>query len=394
MLLALVASTSGLFVFGNYHLMLNNANSGWIYLSVFAALFLGAGTYSSELAGGAADFARSRPISWKSMLAAKFMVGVGFVLATTLLMALVFRIVCPAQYLWFADPVGLAPSLALACSIMGSAYLFGLICSVALPTMMGGVAVVVLVWFSCLLEVLFYQQFEVKPLALWSMNLRVVGAGVAVVLISRFGLTMPTGWRMARFWAIVLIFAIVGIPMNFTVRDPLNRRTQDFGWSLSPTGGYAVFTRQGPVDPGGKSQIKTYLVRVSDGRKAEMDGVNGTISESGVYWYEDTIAASCYGGLICVGRMGSSGRLRRLSIRVHGDELYGAPVRQSPAGRYIMLAPLGSNAARTPVTIVDLEKMRGLHITAGPGIREYWWQSDTEIGCIDSAGLHIVPVPE
>ncbi len=394
LLLALVASTSGLLVFGNYHVMLNDIDSAWILLSIFAALCLGAGTYSSELAGGTADFVRSRPISWKRMLAAKLTVGLGFVLVATVLMALVFRIVCPAQYMRFANPVDLAPSMALAFFIMGAAYLLGFVCSVVLPSMMGGVAIVVLVLFSCLLEGMWYQAFDYHPQAIWSFYLRFVGTAVAAVLISRFGLTLPTGWRMAHFCAIVLVFTIVGVPMDFTVPDPLSHRSQDIGWSLSPTGDYAVFTRQGTVDPAGKSQIRTYFLRVADGRKAELDGVNSLISESGVYWYKDIVAASDYGGLIRVGRMGSSGRLRQVSIRAHWDQGSMPPIRQSPAGRYLVLAQLGSKAAPAPATIVDLDKMRGLHLTLGPDVLEYWWQSDTEIGYMDRTGLHIVPVPE
>lgn len=391
MLLVLVASTSGLIAFGNYHVMLNSVDSAWIFLSVFAALCLGAGTYSSELAGGAADFARSRPISWKSMLAAKLLVGLGFVLVATLLMALTFRMVCPAQYLRFANPIDLAPSLAQAFGMMGTAYLLGFVCSIALPSTMGGVAVVFLVWFSCLLEIMYYQLHELVIISGWSLSLRFVGAGVATVLISRFGLTLPTGWRTARLSVIVLVFAIVGIPLNFTVPDSsFSKRSRDMSVSLSPTGKYAAVTSR---ETARAAQPRTYLVRIADGRRAALGLANDDILASSVYWYKNTVATS-NGGVFRVGRMDSSGRLRAITIRAEGSGSAATPIRQTPAGRYIMRAPLYANGARTPVTVVDLDKMRELRVSLGPDINDYWWQSDTEIGYLDRTGFHIARVPQ
>ena len=122
-----------------------------------------------------------------------------------------------------------------------------------------------------------------------------------------------------------------------------------------------------------------------------MDRVNGRITEPSVYWYKDTVATPV-GDVVWVGRMDSSGWLHRASIQA-SNELYGTQLRQSPGGRYIVFADR-NKAASTPVTIVDLDRMRGLHITAGPEVHDYWWQSDTEIGYLDRAGRHIVRVPE
>lgn len=394
LILALIASTLGLIILGDNYTLLNSANSGWIALSVFAALGLGAGAYSSEL-GGTADFARSRPISWKSMLAAKLVVGVVSVIVTVLLSVLVFCAKCPSQYHAFVNPVDLAPGVKAMFLIIGMSYLFGFTCSVIVPSIAGGIAVVFLVWFSCVVQVMLYKRANWVPVSGWSYTFRLVGLALAVALISRFGLTLTARWRAARFTAILLAFIVAGIPMDFTVRDAFTPRPTVEGWSLNPTGKYAGLMRNEPSIGADTGRGASYIVRIADGKKVEFPRAGPTITGPNTFWYKDTIAV-CDANNIRIGRITAAGHLRTVNVRVEACNLntdtrssFTGVVLQSPGGRYLLVAPPDGSVDAT-LTVADLDQMRATHLAVAPKGVDCWWKSDSEIGYIDSTGRHII----
>lgn len=388
LVLALIASASGPIIFGdNYKLLsdsftaVNTNPLGWIALSIFAALCLGTSAHSSEL-GGTADFARSRPISWKKLLAAKLIIGAASVLLAVVLAVVTFRIMLPARYFAFFNPAGLAPGIKWMLVTLGLSYLLGFICSVIVPSVMGGLAICLLLLFSFVIELLWYQNAHLTPIAWWSFLFRLVGAAVAVVLISRFGMTLSASYRALRFTGVVLAFVAVGIPMNFHVPDPTAPDGRDIAWSLSPSGNYAGYMGDERVPGKHDTQIVNYLVRMSDGKKAKAPGARD-FSGSPTFWYKDTVA-SCSSDHVWMGRMDSSGRLHESKFSIGGSGSDLGIVRQSPSGRFLLLV----RKQKGIVWMADIDQMSGRMVVVGPGVQDYWWKSDTVIGYIDDQGPH------
>lgn len=404
-LLPLVGSTSGLILLRDGYVFIGDSQTSWLILSMLAALGLGASAHSSELPGGAADFVRSRPVSWKKMLLAKFAVGLALVIATALLSVVVFRLNCPAQYLRSADLPHLASGFGVAMLIMGCTYLAGFICSVVLPGAFGGALLIAAVVTSYVLEQYYLEQLHAKPLAYWSGYLAVIGAAVATVLISRFGLTLPTARRLTRYLSVIGIFALIGVPLDYLVRwDPFNGAHTSAEWNLSLDGRYAALerTRYGSHTD---NIYHSYLVRISDGRKVETDWLQGSAYAYGnnACWYGQTFAAiesrqdraDRLLAWLWMGRTDESGRLSRVRIPIPTHKDYGASLIPSPTGRLVMVAAPTDVNEGSRLTFADLDRLRPLKQQITSGARDYWWQSDTEVGYTDAKGKrHMIRVTQ
>lgn len=397
LMLALLASTGGLILFGDNYTLLNATPSGWVVLSVFAALCLGASAHLSEL-GGTADFARSRPISWKRMLAAKLIAGAGSVLLAAILALVVFRIMLPARYLAFFNPVDLWPGLKWMLSALGMSYLFGFLCSLIVPSVFGGLATCVLVFLSYIVENTWYQSTHLIPISGWSFTLRMLALALGVLLISRFGITLPVRYRVVRFAALLLAFTAVGIPMNFTVRDLFTPRPNVAAWSLSPSGAYASLLRNEPPVGGKQGHPSAYLVRIANGKRFRLPNPEFGVSGPGMmgqsaagptkFWYKNTVAVPG-SSVIWIARLDSAGHLRSENI-VDGRISSAVLTRQSPEGRYVLCAPKDSK----DLLIADLAKMSGRWISVASAASDVWWKSESEIGYIDSHGPRIISISQ
>lgn len=376
--LALAASVIGPILYGDRYFFLGDAHSLWIILPSLVALGLGASAYSSELAGGTADFVRSRPVSWKKTLAAKIIVGAVYLLAAAILAAGVYRLTCPEQYIPFADPVSLVIGAGIAALFMGLGYLSGFVCSAVLPGMFGGLLVMFLVLISYALEFMVYSLLKIEfPRSQWSFYFRFIGAAVATVLIARFGTTLPVTRRIMKFSAIVGIFVLIGIPLGFVVKsDPFRDGTMHRVYYLSDNGKYAVMGEWSY----GSGKLHYYLVRVADGKKSRIpvSVENNTVALHNC-WYNGTLAAVTNNRL-WMGRMDASGRLRHVDVpigRPHGQTSWLTP---SPNGRLIMFeVSSGKDLNAYRLAFADLETLRPLSVTLN-GVWYYWWQSDTEVG--------------
>jgi hypothetical protein len=400
-LLPLVGSTSGLVLLHDGYVFIGDSQTPWLILSMLAALGLGASAYSSELAGGSADFVRSRPVSWKRMLLAKFVVGLAFLTVTAILATVVYRLNCPAQYLSSADLPHLASGFGVAMLIMGCAYVAGFICSVVLPGAFGGALLMAAIVTSYVLMQYCLEQFHAKAAAYWSGYLAVIGAAVATVIISRFGLTLPTTRRLTRYLSVIGIFALIGAPFDYCLKwDPFSPPRTSNEWNLSPDGRYAALeqTRDG------LHVYHSYLVRISDGRKVETDWLQGSAYAYGsnACWYGQTLAAietrqdhaDRLLAWLWMGRTDESGRLSRVRIPIPTHKDYGASLISSPTGRLVMVAAPTGVKEGSRLTFADLTTLHPLSAVVIDGARDYWWQSDREIGYIDRTGRHIARVPE
>lgn len=379
-MLALLASTVGVMVFGDPLHFLGPTGSPRSLMPFLVAMLSGAGAYSTELAGGAADFVRSRAIDWKRLLVAKLIAGACIVAATSIVSALAFRLICPEQYLRFAGPMGLLNGAWYGFKFIGSAYLVGFACSVVGRGTAGGMLTVIVLYFSVVAEVLFNQWRHIHPSTYWSVYLRLVGALVATTIISRFGLTLPPGWRLARFASIVAIFTLVGIPLDFLVKygPPESRPFVSRTYSVSPDGRY-VAKQVGP---------KGSLVRLSDGRRVPTDWPDATLAVEPNLWSGDTFLAmeNSSPTALWMGRMDARGRVRHTRIPVDSLSALRTNLAPSPSGRIVMVGSSAKAGGNQALMFVNPATLRPLKQRVESGVQDYWWKSDSEAIYLDSRG--------
>lgn len=367
-------------LFGDRYYFLGDVQTPWQMLSFCTALVFGASAYSSELAGGTADFVYSRPVSWKKLLAAKLIVSVEILLMTTIMAACIYRSVCPEQYIRFAGLSHMAKGVGIATLSMGAGYLLGFLCSVVLPGMFGGLLVLIVVLISGALEFMIYDQLKVNPASLWSIYFRFIGSAVATLLIARFGLTLPTNRRVMKYFGIVFVFVLISMPLNFILKyDPFGDNGPSRIYRMSDNGQYVVMEN---IEDGSKLP-PFYLVRIKDGKKLCISSISYM---SRTAWYNGNLAtiartdlrAGKSENILWMGCMDESGHLR------HTNLLLGRSTRSdiipSSSGKHIMLNVHSCDGHR--LIFADLENLRPLSTTIS-GVKKYWWQTDTEVGYLD-----------
>lgn len=94
-----------------------------------AGFLLGAASYSKELAWDTARFLYSRPVRWGHLWLVKFGLGLLICIASVVVPAIVYRLVCPAIYLPFADFVSLAKGTGLGLLCVTVPFICGFGCS-------------------------------------------------------------------------------------------------------------------------------------------------------------------------------------------------------------------------------------------------------------------------
>lgn len=401
-----------------------DALSAWFALPFLLSLLVGAGAYSSELTGERATFAYSRPISWKKMLLAKSLFGITIAVGSCVLAAVGYRLFCPPQYLPFATFSRLAQGVGTMSLFMCSAYLGGLLCSVVLPGVSGGILVAIaslLLWSGIEAVVVGSRtrsEDSIDMLMNWLTYGQVLGTVAAATVVMRFGLTLSTRARVVRFSIVVLTALLsasilaVTIPNDWTARSFVRK---DYQWSsVSPSGKYAfAFASIGTLLPGLDYDGSNYLVRLSDGKSWKMDlrgmgarydtleeygqGV-GTGWESIPIWYWTSSDTLLFyhdpfrpASGICTVTVGPDDRLILQSVRVGSGNPRLVP---SPDGRYLMVVSpsFSKGGGPTRLEFVDVEAARKIGPTI-EGARSWWWQSDHEVGYTDREGnRHILRV--
>jgi hypothetical protein len=441
-LLPLLASTVGLIAFRQSYTFCGSEFEGWVVLSFIAALLFGAGAYSSEIAKGRADFLYSRRVSWKKVAMAKLLVGLGLILTTLVLAAATYKFLCPGPLARFAtiDRLGLGMVYAILLTVLP--YLAGVVCSVVLPGVFGGmiVALAALAAFAVNAQPLASAHQLFSPASMlygWFLAL-----AFAALVTVRFGVTLPTASRLHRY---ALIAIVVGIALGSTLgQTHLDDRiasippSQYTFLSLSPDGQYALAQwerlgrippSQSGVDSSLESQIPPiplYLVRLSDGSKVKVGGLSHSPRQC--YWTDArtavvfdisahrvyTVSAASEDGplgkkatvrFLDVGEIPTSLIIpspnRHLALGVSIDQPrfrgYAFPMTAQPLDRLAgeVTRMMAEAAAKTStIQVIDLA---GPRFVGGPirNAASFWWQSDDEIRRVGRAGhLHIVKVSD
>jgi len=407
----LVAMALGPFVFGKDYAFCRDISmiTGWLALGVMlalaAAVFLGLNTYSSEIARGAGQFLYSRRTSWKAVLAAKLTLGIAVIIASAIIAALGYRLLCPAPLLRFATLDRLASGAGHIVVYTGCAYLFGVASSVALPGISGGVLVAV-----TSVMVIGLSDVALTELGLprgTSSQLWVVALGIAVIITIRSGLLLPTKARVGRYalTAVTAAALLTALPLmvgrhNLPAWVSGQSMTDHYRISVSPDGAYVVANRMVPI--GSSREMRTYMVRMADRSGVRLDaGQPRAILWAAWRWIGTKTAASSDGRLVLVARIKTAANIpMRKAVSVKTITLAGgAPADYalplpSPNGKLALVASNVADSSARDLRFVDIENMRPLKLTVH-NAQNYWWQSDTEVGYVDSGEKrHIVRVVE
>lgn len=220
-LIPLAISVLGMMPFGGYTFC-ENGGSLATALSFIVALLMGASSYASEIDSRSADFIYSRPVSWKKIIIAKLIVGLGMIISLSILAAVEYRFICPTPYAAFATLPALCIGIWQAVLMMGIGYMTGFVSSVILPGVTGSMLVLIVASVLAGLEV--YLVSYTNTSGLWGRNntyainvlmliLLLVSWGIsmliAAILTARFGITLSLNTRFKRFGLMVLCGVVI-----------------------------------------------------------------------------------------------------------------------------------------------------------------------------------------
>ena len=378
--LLLTASVVGPLFFGKAHTFVGEfgAFASWVWLSGLVSLFLGLGTFSSELAGGTADFIFSRPVSWKRILLAKILGGLAVIVSAAVLTAIVYCFVRPEQYAAFVTVPRLAEGVGYAVWMMGSAYLVGVACSVVLPGVIGGMLVLLAISVAMGVRQAIFAACNVwiPRVVEWEWLL---SAAIAAILVVRFGLTLTAASRAGRYALVVVAVVILATPLHFLLPS-------DSGWPyresfVSPDGQYAIVHWSAMTDMLKENTLGSgYIVRLSDGKKATVT-LPSNIVVRPIYWSKSNAVVFRWEGAIRTVQMDDRGMLHEHSIKIGSGEpsrMYLSPDRK-------LALVWSSDKRRGRLEFADIETRRKLDLVITDPKR-FWWQSNTEVGYVDTEG--------
>ncbi|MDO8586028.1 MAG: hypothetical protein Q7T82_03215 [Armatimonadota bacterium] len=389
---ALTLSLVGPTAFGKSLMFFGDEPSPWFAASMGVALLLGAASHSREIAGEAASFLRSRPISWKKATLAKIPISLVTIVTASFIAAVVFRLRCPSDYVALVTAGQLWRGACFTVLTLGCTYLAGFVCSIALPGVLGGVLTFLAVAIPAALQGMIYEASFKNTTVAWSAYAWVLGAVIACLAIVRFGLTLPLKQRIKRFAAVLAAIVAIGVVLDFASPHKPNLVILPgfAALSLSPDGNYALAEVTG--------------VRFFQPRMIEHVIVSTTTGERGRFrlppdyyaedprWTSNSVLYAVRQNRLWVARL-ADGKVivRSLKLGGHSKEYYvqGGDL-VSPAGRFLALYR-NFPSHSWQIEIFDMEGVRQV----GRYYEAYvpWWQSNTEIGYVDAKGeRHIVNV--
>lgn len=437
----LMASVVGVIALGRAYTYCGDLSTftGWVIPSALVAMLFGMSAYSSELAWETPDFLHSRPVSWKRMLAAKLVFGLGIIVLVVLLGALAFRLGAPEPYRRFASVVEIAPGVGLAMLWMGIPYLIGFCCSVVFPGTIGAILMLVAFGIAIAGEFAFLNRLALARddlyLFAWFLALP-----LAALLVIRFGLTLSIASRVKRYaLAVILVVGVLTTADTITHWDPwCSDVSGERKISISPDGRFALVIetrtsakKERPYYDAGTVSI----VRLADNRVAT--GIRMDFRDAGnwkakqeqwdrwnsayeirwtpngtAYIFDYNCVTDRHGKrryVIPTMKMAASGRAQAQAIEgrplpppeiVNGKTVqsYVSYLMTSPDGRIASLL-IYSLTSGWRLDFVDVERMRVLPVVLRDICKKetrgkyawfrfptLWWQSNDEIGYIDPNG--------
>lgn len=407
--LALLASTVGFIAMGRSLYFQGDGSDSWATICTLVAVLMGAGAYSSEIAGESATFLYSRPISWLKVLIAKTLAALAIIAAAAVLSAVAYRLLCPPIYLKFATIARMVEGVRTAILQMGTAYLFGLICSVMLPGTLGGAMVMMgMLVVQAFVAMSVIGSSQQSSVYYWLPYVWTLAVAIAAVLVMRFGISLPLLPRAKRY-ALYFACAIVpGMIVSSAIPTSLlsNRvSTSVDRSSISADGRYAfvLTSADQPFSLGFSTSFenKVVLLDLWDSKQKPLPDLIWT-GRSAYWagprtWLPDTYGETLETMRVLPGLRTTSNSIQiglRRHIKQDGSSYtYGSSpaIRQSPDGRYILVASDVGGKGRT-LQFADVFKSVKLKKVI-TGATDYWWQSNTEVGYTDAKGKrHIVRI--
>ena len=357
---------------------------------IIPAIGLGASAFQSEVGRQNADFLYTKPVRWSIILLSKALVMFGMIVAVSVLGAIAFKLILPAEYQPFVQHKWIGVGIIFSILLLGIPCLIGMGVSLGLPGTRGGVLTLALVAAIAAGQVILYQSLEIRTKGNWSTFGWIFGPLVPFVILSRFGVTLSTEARFKRYAIAVPLIVLFLIPLDFNasfLRWMQNNQTLQCWFApenhplrdcwLSPDLKYAlrINYRRTPV-----GQIK--MAKLPGDQFKPVSSLNASDQDdlaqgmvdvpSYVFWTPSGKAywQSRHG--IRVVWMGSNGRPTSKYIDL--DTRDQQPLLPSPTGRYCILGPIAANLVNV---IVDVENLKAVHAKV---FGQAWWQSDNTIG--------------
>lgn len=367
----------------------------WSLGPILMAFLMGASGFASELTSRRAVFLLTRPVTWRSILISKIIIGACAILAASVLAAIAYRLTCPPSYTGLVTTSGLAEGIWLAVIFTGFSFLTGFASSsvFAGTTESAAFAIVQGTVLICVFSILGARSIgwsQQIMQVLWPIPLLV--AGVAVV---KSGVALSAGERVRRYG--VTAFAgivVLAVAANITPRSLIDDFISDkvnyeyIDWSISPDGLYAL----------GRDMRNIYRLDVRHDKCTKLEYVfedysaHRVISEA-VSWMSPHIAYR-----IACGK--DTWFIRTYYLENNGVKNYDIPMGKltdrdgypteivpSPDGRTAaVLLSVGMDKPRT-IVFVDIAERRRLkrEATTAAGT-PMWWNPSSEFRYIDARG--------
>jgi hypothetical protein len=370
---------------------------------------MGAAAFTSELANKNADFLFSRAVRWWKLLLAKILAGLGMMLASAVIAAVVYRVLCPDQYVRFATLGGLGVGVLYGVVMMAIGYAMGLSCAAVLPGVSGSVLVAIcLVMFSQALVILAKGWSDVIYFPYYYIYAVYLGPPVAMVLIARSRLTRPVASRAVLFAAVVVPIMFAGLVLDKLAPARYSLPIEAAAPNVSPDAKYVVYWHADGV---------AQITRMADSETRRLPIVPTDVGRYTFYWAGDSTlffpVFDNHGYRLRTFRMGRDGNLAERSIKI-GPEHQGYPlVIPSPKGGLAMVIWLSlsgrpfqpseyeQRSTHTPgpedmhssvtgrVEPVDVLGGKSLGVIARDA-QWFWWQTNDSIGYLNKQGVRHV----
>lgn len=402
-LVPLVISTAGLVLLGYGYTFCGDMYSytPLMGVSVLLALLMGTGTYSRESSGNTADFLYSRPVSWKKILLAKLVVGVGIILTAAVVAAIVYRVTVPGPYVQFATAGALLRGVGIAVLVMAVPYLLASFTSMVLPGMIGAILMLVIVSTTIGVEMFLLntdytrQHFCINDTGNHAPFVVILSWPVALVvaglIVARFGFTLSTGARVLRYSLVALGIAVMLTPVDYMLKDRLYSwlfTRQEISFHISQTGSYAVAL----VSENLQVKHLPVMMRLKDRKRVDLPDVELAFGS----WYGDkhySIMEKRSGQNMPAQRMeivwmNQKGNLVTKTVNLGKGWYVG--IHPSPSGRYVVAGVIldkNYHGLRS-LKFVDVDRGRLMDI---PEIvttpKRLSWKSDREFVYYDNKGV-------
>lgn len=245
--------------------------SAWVSVTIILAVLAGLTGYGSELTGARAVFLYTRALCWQQVLLAKALLGLVVIFGASFIAALVMRLLAPAPYVPFMTPWHLLQGALLPSLLLGSFYLLGLGCSIVLPGLAGGILTLLTLGVATLLG-LYLLQYMTNGNAqlLMAFIYLCITPLFTVVILARFGVTLPPLQRLRRFGVVLCSVVAAGIVVGLLppfqrCENQLMARLIDKQITINPSGNWA-FVQNYNWSKGAMEEVRMSLLSLAEQR--------------------------------------------------------------------------------------------------------------------------------